>query len=126
MSVTSPTQEAIVVRAADHPGAAIDARKDSKNRSYFDNCRNQGVFFQPLVVESFGGWDRDALTFLKELGRQGARRWGKDAALEIKFLVACTRLYKSLCRSVGRLVGRSVGWSVSFYFFCILSSLRVD
>ena len=86
MSVTSPTQEAIVVRAADHPGAAIDARKDSKNRSYFDNCRNQGVFFQPLVVESFGGWDRDALTFLKELGRQGARRWGKDAALEIKFL----------------------------------------
>ena len=29
------------------------------------------------------------------------------------FLVACTRLYKSLCRSVGPLVGRSVGWSVA-------------
>ena len=29
------------------------------------------------------------------------------------FLVACTRLYKPLCRSVGR----SVGWSVPLYFF---------
>ena len=28
------------------------------------------------------------------------------------FLVACTRLYKPLCWSVGRLVGLSVGWSV--------------
>ena len=37
------------------------------------------------MVESFGGWDRDALLFLKELGRQDARRWGKDFALEIKY-----------------------------------------
>ena len=29
-----------------------------------------------------------------------------------RFLVACTRLYKSLCRSVGRSVGLSVGLSV--------------
>ena len=29
-----------------------------------------------------------------------------------QFLVACTRLYKSLCRSVGLSVGRSVGLSV--------------
>ena len=86
VSVTSPTQEAVVLQAADHPAAAIEARKLSKNRVHFDNCRNQGVFFQPLVVESFGGWDSDALKFLKELGRQEARRWGKDSALEIKFL----------------------------------------
>ena len=45
----------------------------------------------------------------------------------LSFLVACTRLYKSLCRSVGwsvcRLVGlsvgRSVGLSVPLCFFCI-------
>ena len=30
----------------------------------------------------------------------------------LSFLVACTRLYTPLCRSVGRLVGWSVGWSV--------------
>ena len=31
------------------------------------------------------------------------------------FLVACTRLYKPFCRSVGRLVGRSVGRSVAVH-----------
>ena len=37
------------------------------------------------MVESFGGWDKDALLFLKELARQDARRWGKDSALKIKY-----------------------------------------
>ena len=85
VSVTSPTQEAIVVQAAVRPAAAIEARKTAKNRAHFDNCRSQGIHFQPLVVESFGGWDKDALKFLKELSRQDARRWGKDSALEIKY-----------------------------------------
>ena len=34
------------------------------------------------------------------------------------FLVACTRLYKSLCRSVRRSVGWSVGRSVTLLSFC--------
>ena len=41
------------------------------------------------------------------------------------FLVACTRFYKSLCRSVRRSVSRSVRPS-HFTFFAFLSSLRVD
>ena len=85
VSVTSPTQEAVVFQAADRPAAAIEARKTTKNRAHFDNCRSEGIHFQPLVVESFGGWDKDALVFLKELSRQDARRWGKDSALEIKY-----------------------------------------
>ena len=85
VSVISPTQEAVVFQAAQRPGAAIDARKLSKNRAHHANCQAEGIAFQPLVVETFGGWDKDALAFLKELGRQDARRWGKDSALEIKY-----------------------------------------
>ena len=85
VSVTSPTQEAILLQASNRPAAAIEARKVAKNRAHFANCRSQGIFFQPLVVESFGGWDKDALVFLKELARQDARRWGRDSALEIKY-----------------------------------------
>ena len=84
VSVVSPTQEAILHRAADIPGAAIEMRKASKRRAHFDHCRAQGIFFQPLVVETFGGWDKDAAKFLKEIARQDARRWGKEGALEIK------------------------------------------
>ena len=40
-------------------------------------------------------------------------------AMRRLFLVACMRLYKSLCRSVGRLVSLSVGRSVPLCFFCV-------
>ena len=55
-----------------------------KMRSHFDNCRAQGITFQPLVVETFGGWDKQAVQFLKDIARLDARRWGKNDALEIK------------------------------------------
>ena len=53
--------------------------------------------------------------------------WLKKKFL-LAFLVACTRLYKSLCRSVGWSVGRSVGLSVGlshFAFFAFLGYLQV-
>ena len=84
VSVVSPVQDAIILRASDIPGAAIEMRKAEKNRKHFDNCRARGIHFQALVVETFGGWDKDALVFLKKLAGQGARRWGKTHALEIK------------------------------------------
>ena len=33
---------------------------------------NHRAYFQPLIVESFYGWDKDALAFLTELSRQEA------------------------------------------------------
>ena len=85
VSVVSPTQDAIVDRAADFAAAAIEMRKNAKRRSHFENCRAQGIAFQPLVVETFGGWDSEAVKFLKDLARQSARRWGKTNSEEIKF-----------------------------------------
>ena len=85
ISVVSPTQDAIVDRAADSPAAAIDMRKASKCRLHFDQCRAQGIAFYPVVVETFGGWDSEALKLLKDLARQGARRWGKTNSEEIKY-----------------------------------------
>ena len=84
VSVTSPTQEAFILSAANTPGVAIEKRKQSKNRDHFEDCRSAGVYFQPLVVETFGGWDGDALAYLKKIARQAARRWGKNDAMEIK------------------------------------------
>ena len=59
-------------------------RKSSKDRAHLANCRAQGITFKPLVVETFGGWDADAVKFLKKLGRHSARRRGKIDAIEIK------------------------------------------
>ena len=85
VSVVSPTQGAILHRAAETPASAIEMRKTSKNRAHFENCRGQGIIFKPLVVETFGGWDAEAATYLKQLGRHSARRWGKQDSMEIKY-----------------------------------------
>ena len=45
---------------------------------------NNQFLLLSLVVETFGGWDRKAAKFLKEIARQDARRWGKNDAIEIK------------------------------------------
>ena len=84
VSVVSPTQGAILLRAAETPAAAIEMRKAQKNRAHLEHCRAQGIRFFPLVVESFGGWDKSAVDFLKKIARQSARRWGKNDALGIK------------------------------------------
>ena len=59
-------------------------RKATKIRAHYNDCRAQGISFQPLVVETFGGWDKDAVKFLKDIARLDARRWGKPDAIEIK------------------------------------------
>ena len=84
MSVVSPVQDAILHRAADMAAAAIEMRKNSKNRAHLNDCRAQGITFQPLVVETFGGWDKEAAKYLKDIARLDARRWAKNDAIEIK------------------------------------------
>ena len=84
VSVVSPVQDAILHRAADSAAAAIEMRKASKNSQHFDHCRSQGIAFMPLVVETFGGWDGEAVKLLKDMARQCARRWGRNGADEIK------------------------------------------
>ena len=60
--------------------------KATKNRAHFENCRGQGIIFKPLVVETFGGWDSEAVAYLKQLGRHSARQWGKKDSIEIKYV----------------------------------------
>ena len=35
-------------------------------------------------METFGGWDKDAVKLLKDIARLGACRWAKNNAIEIK------------------------------------------
>ena len=84
VSVTSPTQDATIDRAAVNAAHAIEMRKTEKNRKHYDNCRAAGLHFEALVVETFGGWDPDAVKLLKSFAIQCAPRRGISPALEIK------------------------------------------
>ena len=85
VSLVSPTKDNVLHRAAEFPAAAIEMRKASKNSQHFDHCRSQGIAFMPLVVETFGGWDGEAVKLLKDMARQCARRWRRNGADEMKY-----------------------------------------
>jgi hypothetical protein len=78
VSVVSPVQSAILDRAVDTPGAALAMRKATKIRAHDEVCRNQDINFVPLIVETFGGWDKDAFIYLKEMASCMARRTGEN------------------------------------------------
>ena len=67
VSVVSPTRDVIVHHYPDSAAAAIEMRKTTKHRTHLNDRRTQGIIFQPLVVETFGGWDKDAVKFLKDI-----------------------------------------------------------
>jgi hypothetical protein len=77
VSVVSPVQSAILDRAVDTPGAALAMRKATKICAH-EVCRNQDINFVPLIVETFGGWDKDAVIHLKEMASCMARRTGEN------------------------------------------------
>ena len=74
VSVILPTQDAVVDRAANIAASAIDHRKSEKVRKHADNCRASGIVFEPLVVETFGGWDPGAVKLLKAMASNCAPR----------------------------------------------------
>jgi len=75
---------AVIDRAANFAASAIDHRKTEKIRKHADNCLASGIHFQPLVVETFGEWDPEAIKLLKAIATQCVPRKSLAPAIEIK------------------------------------------
>jgi len=85
-------------------GAAADSYAEVKaaHLRTAQLCENQGVRFQPLVVESTGAWSTSASHNLRLLARATAAREGEDAT-------ACqAQLLQELCITARRFRGRAV------------------
>ncbi len=63
---------------AQAPGVNAAQAEDNKNQKYRDNCSKNGFHFIPFVIESLGGFGRQALTFLDKLAVMLAERKGMD------------------------------------------------
>ena len=74
IAVTSPLSQSALPRSSSTAGAAITAMKSSKMRKHFQPCRANGVSFVPLVVETLGGWDTDAIDHLRGIVKKAASR----------------------------------------------------
>ena len=60
------------------PGGALDKAYDRKMRDTADACRQQGLVFLPIALETLGGMHHLAISQLKRLGSALARHTGSD------------------------------------------------
>ena len=78
VTVVNPLQAKFVDRAADRAGHALEARFNEKMTRHGQPCREAGLVFAPLVVETLGGWEEQAVIQIKKIGAALARQTGQD------------------------------------------------
>ena len=76
MIVISALQQLTVEGAADTQGHALTVGRERKLAAHSTDCRSVGVDFIPLVVESLGGWDDEAIATIGLIGRLLGQRLG--------------------------------------------------
>jgi len=67
-----------IAAATARPGGALDQAYDRKMRDTADACRQQGLVFLPIALETLGGMHHQAISQFKRLGAAMARHTGSD------------------------------------------------
>ena len=78
VTVISPLQRDRVKGAAEEAGSALVFAFRRKMTASFEACREQGIHFLPLPVETLGGWHKTAIDTVTKLARQLARHTGRE------------------------------------------------
>ena len=84
VAVTSPLCASHVSQSSTSAGAALEKMKVLKNNKHYRQCHRQGIVFVPLVVETLGGWDAEAIFHLKSIAEKTAHRSNQRPAFVIK------------------------------------------
>ena len=79
VAVTSPLRASNLQQVSNSSGAALEKMKKAKIGKHFQSCRQQGITFMPLVVETLGGWDSEASFHLSKIAEMTAHRSSKRA-----------------------------------------------
>ena len=88
--MTHPLKEGTVQEASVTAGHALSVAYDTKVRGAAESCRQAGIAFIPLALESLGGWHSVAAEEVRRIGTALARHTGED---EIK---CCRELFQKM------------------------------
>ena len=78
VTVIHPLQGATRRGAATTPGHALTVAYNRKMRDAAELCRQQGIAFIPIALESLGGWHEVALAQVRKIGSALGRHTGQD------------------------------------------------
>ena len=84
VAVTSPLSRSALPQSSKTAGAALASMKANKINKHSRACQANGIAFVPLVAETLGGWETDALFHLRAIAKQTAARSASQAPIAIR------------------------------------------
>ena len=86
VTVTSPLAASHVAGAATEAGHALRKACERKVNGAADACREQGIVFLPLAVETLGGLHKTAVQQMKRMAAALARHTGQEESVTTSHL----------------------------------------
>ena len=86
VTVVSALQPAMVAGSATTDGYAVSQAFKRKVTRVGEACRQEGIAFIPIAVDTMGRWHAVAIDQVKKLGSALARQRGEDESLEVRHL----------------------------------------
>ena len=86
VTVVNPLQAKLVDNTATNPGSALQYAYNWKMKGAGEACRQEGIVFLPMPVETLGGWHEEAANQVKKLAVAKARQKGEDQGDSVRRL----------------------------------------
>ena len=86
ITVVNPLQLAFVNQSAINPGHALRKAYERKMNKHGEPCREAGLVFFPLPVDTLGAWSETMVEQVKRMGSALARNRGEDDSDVIRHL----------------------------------------
>ena len=75
-----------VEKAGTEPGHALRQRHQKKWRKYGEACQAEGMSFQPVALETLGGWHEGGVAVVNRPGQALARATGQEEGEVVRHL----------------------------------------
>ena len=85
--VTHPTSVSYVTTACQGSLKAAEEAAQEKKRRYAAMAHSEGATFVPFIVETYGGFGKDARAFIEDLAKFAATTSQVWSAAETRFMV---------------------------------------
>ena len=87
ITVVNPLQTAYINQSAAVPGHALRKAYEKKMAKYGDSCKEAGMVFRPLPMDTLGGWSNTMVAEVKRMGSSLARQTAGEESEVIRHLI---------------------------------------
>ena len=87
ITVVNPLQIAYINQSAAVPGFALRKAYEKKMARHGDSCKEAGIIFRPLPMDTLGAWSDTMVAEVKRMGSSLARQTAGEESEVIRHLI---------------------------------------